>query len=289
MGLGKSGARTALAAAIVLCIALPVFAQEEVRSGGVGGLLVAPTRIVLGPRDRVGELTLVNHGAEPTTFRIDLVNKRMTERGDLVEISAEEAGSASAAPLLRYAPRQVTLQPEETQVVRLLARRPADLAEGEYRAHLLIRPEPPAPDVTNESRPEASRLSVGITATPALSIPVIIRQGQTHVSVSLTELALVPRSQGRPGGKLGLRINREGNQSAYGDMTVTYVPPDGGEERVVGTLLGVAVYTPNATRLLELPVDGSAGALTGGQLHVYYRTPAPDGDTLLAEAELALR
>lgn len=285
----RGNAYTALAGLVLLCVALPILAQEEVRSGGIGGLIVAPTRIVIGPRDRVGEVTLVNRGAEPATFRIDLVNRRMTEQGDLVEVPPEEAGPASADRLLRYAPRQVTLQPGESQVLRLLARRPADLATGEYRSHLLIRRELPPPDTTAESQPGDARLNVGIRCTPALSIPVILRQGQTHVSVSMAELTLVPLSQGAPGAKLRLRLNREGDQSAYGDFTVTYRPPDGGEERVAGTLLGVAVYTPNATRLVELPIDASVDSLAGGQLRVAYRTPGGEGSTLLAEGEIALR
>jgi fimbrial chaperone protein len=288
MGWRRRSAYTALAVPILLCIALPILAQEEVRSGGVDGLLVAPTRVVLGPRDRVGEVTLVNRGLEPATFRIDLVNKRMTEQGDLVDIPPEEAGLASADRLLRYAPRQVTLQPGESQILRLLARRPADLATGEYRSHLLIRPEPLVPEAAGEPQPNDARLTVGIKATPALSIPVIVRQGRTHVAVSMTELTLVPFKEGKPGAKVRLRLNREGDQSAYGDFMVTYRPPGGGEERVAGTLLGVAVYTPNATRLVELPIDGSVDSLAGGELRVAYRTPGAEGSTLLAEGELAL-
>jgi hypothetical protein len=54
--------------------------------GGAGDLLVAPTRVVLEGRTRTAEITLVNIGREPATYRISLYHLRMLESGEMKEI-----------------------------------------------------------------------------------------------------------------------------------------------------------------------------------------------------------
>jgi hypothetical protein len=113
--------------------------------GGPGDLLVAPTRVVLEGRQRTAEVTLVNTGSATATYRISFVNLRMNEQGGTTEIEASSArpGEQFAEPLVRYSPRQVTLEPQVAQTVRMQLRLPSDLPPGEYRSHLLFRAIPP--------------------------------------------------------------------------------------------------------------------------------------------------
>lgn len=256
--------------------------------GGVGALVLAPTRLVLGPRDRAAEVNLFNRGTAPATYRIDVVDKRMTEEGALVDVPEGEADPLSAAQLLRYAPRQVTLGPGETQKVRLLVRRPAGLPEAEYRSHLLVRtlPEPGRLAAGAEA---PGGLRVAVTALPAVSIPVIVRHGElgVRVEVSQVELCTLPDPQGRP--KVRCRLTRQGGRSAYGDVAVTYVPPDGVGPQPLGLLRGVAVYAATAERTVEVPLQEVPEGLAGGSLRVAYLAPVLEGGALLAEARAPLR
>ncbi len=256
--------------------------------GGVGGLVLAPTRLVLGPRDRAAEVNLFNRGTAPATYRIDVVDKRMTEEGALVDVPEGETDPLSAAQFLRYAPRQVTLGPGETQKVRLLVRRPPELAEAEYRSHLLVRtvPEPRRLAVGAEV---PGGLRVAVTALPAVSIPVIVRHGElgVRVEVSQVELCTLPDPQGRP--KVRCRLTRQGGRSAYGDVAVTYVPSDGVGPRPLGLLRGVAVYASTQERTVEVPLQELPEGPAGGSLRVAYLAPALEGGALLAEARAPLR
>ncbi len=290
--MGRTISRSALLAIAILSgAAFSIRAQETRPSGGIGGLLVAPTRLVLGARTRGAELTLVNRSEATMTYRLALVNKRMTEQGELEDISAAEVGRFTAERLVAFAPRQVTLLPGETQKVRFLVRRPAGLEAGEYRSHLVIQPDVPAAAPAEAEAPERareSRVRIGVRANPALSIPVIVRQGESSAEVTMTELTLVPPGDGGGPAKVRLRLQRTGNQSTYGDVTVAYVPPAKGERQTIGVLRGVAVYTPNPTRLVEVAIDDAARLQPGGRLQVSYRTPAGELDVLMAEGEIVL-
>lgn len=104
----------------------------------VGDLTVSPTRLILGERDRSAQISLINRGADEATYRIEFVQYRMDENGQLQEIEEPNELEKFADPLIRFSPRQVLLKPNEAQTVRLLVRKPKDLAPGEYRSHLLF-------------------------------------------------------------------------------------------------------------------------------------------------------
>src|SRR5690349_23507540 len=144
--LTKKIAPLVLAGAMIAALPAPA-------SAGVGDLLVAPTRIVLDGR-RAGEIILNNIGDEPATYRISVEFRRMTSDGDLTEVSEPNAQEKAAEDMIVYAPRRVTLAPHEPQSIRIAARAPHGLPDGEYRVHLLFRAvPPPTPIVAQASEP----------------------------------------------------------------------------------------------------------------------------------------
>ena len=276
-----------LFACLMLLPLLNMNDAPRAQEGGIGGLLVAPTRVVFGPRDRVAEVTLVNRATETVTYRISLVNKQMTERGTLEEITAEEAEAFTAERYVIFAPRQVVLHPNDTQKVRLKVRRPAGLRSGEYRSHLLIKPEPEyglMPSGTAPGETPESRVQVGVRTTPALTIPIILRHGETSLSIEMADIALIAPDPQLPPRAIEFRLNRAGNQGGYGDVTIDCSPS--GE--LVGLLRGVAVYTPNLTRLVRVPISNPQALMSGGVLSIRYQTPEGAGGVLLADGEISL-
>ena len=82
--------------------------------------MVAPTRIVLDGR-RGAEVILNNIGSEEATYRISLELRRMGENGKLDDMMPEEANDVEKAALeiIRFAPRRVTLPPNQPQSIRV--------------------------------------------------------------------------------------------------------------------------------------------------------------------------
>ncbi|MFM7348669.1 MAG: molecular chaperone [Erythrobacter sp.] len=260
--------RFALAAALVAALAAPVPAAAE--------LLVAPTRVVLTPEARSSELVLVNKGTETAAFRISLENRRMREDGSLEDAPTAQPGENFADDKLRYSPRQLVLEPGARQVVRIMASAPADLAPGEYRSHLRLMSAPVSAGkaaIAGES-PSDKSLSIELVAIRSLTIPVILRVGKLETSVTMDSAALAKDAPDQ----LVVRLTRSGTKSSYGDISFT---PEGAKEPA-WVVRGVAIYTPNTSRDVIVPLPREVrSALAGKRVRIdYSSTDAADAPSL---------
>ena len=215
---------------LLIATVLPWVASSDARGQGAGNLVVSPTRIIFEGRTRTAQISLLNRGSAAATYRISVINMRMTENGAFKEIDEPAPGEQFADRLIRYAPRQVVLAPGGTQAVRLLLRKPHGLEPGEYRSHLLLRAIPSGGVRQSIETPSGQDAGIPIHLIPVygVKIPVIVRHGDLKARVSLSDLTLAPASGQGKGHRLSFRINRDGNRSVLGDLTVTYFPNGGG-------------------------------------------------------------
>lgn len=267
----------------ILLILLP-------QSPALADLILAPTRIVFEKNQRAAQLDLINKGAETATYRITLVNRRMSETGEFSAIDSPMPGEQFADGLLRYSPRQVVLAPGAGQVVRIMLRKPADLRPGEYRSHLQFERLPDAKGaagINAPGKPASGEIGITLTALIGASIPVIVRHGETAARMTLSNLELKKPATGEPP-ILAVVIERNGNRSVYGDLAVSFTPK-GGAEQEIAKAGGVAVYTPNPLRRVKLALKPPPGlALAHGTLRVTYRLRPEEGGKLLAETAIQL-
>ncbi|MCC2956614.1 fimbria/pilus periplasmic chaperone [Massilia sp. IC2-477] len=251
-------------------------------------LMLHPTRIVFDKNARAAQVQLINNGNKPASYRISVVNRRMTETGQIEPADTAMEGERFADDMLRYSPRQVTLQPGTAQTVRVMLRKPAELAEGEYRSHLLFDKLPDVEGSASIENRSAGDGQVGVVIQTLVgaAMPVIVRHGNLSANVSLDGLALQKDEAKRP--LLALRLQREGSSSVYGDLSVTFTPR-GGKPQSLAQVSGIAVFTPNRVRKAMLPLQVPPGvALAGGTIEVAYRDRPEAGGKLLAQASLAL-
>ena len=253
------------------------------------GLMIYPTRIVLESKARSAQVEIVNNGDKPETYRIGIFNRRMTESGEIVAADKAQAGEQFASDLLRYSPRQVTLQPGKAQTVRIMVRKPAGLAPGEYRSHLQfdrVADAEGAANLENLAKPAKGEIAIVLQALVGASIPVIVRHGETKVTTTLTDLTL--ESGANKGPLFAFTIRRDGNRSVYGDLVATFTPA-GGSPLEVAKVAGVAVYVPNALRKNKLPINlPKEVALKNGTLTLRYLERPEAGGKVMAEAKLAV-
>ncbi len=252
-------------------------------------LMLNPTRIVFDRNVRSAQLDLINNGAETATYRVVIVNRRMNDIGEFTDVDVPGPGELFSEPMLRYSPRQVTLTPGAGQTIRILLRKPPDLPAGEYRSHLLFQrvaegKDRPAEAAAGEA--QGGELSIKLTALVSVSVPVIVRSGETTATAALDALAIKKSESGEP--LLALELRRSGNRSLYGDLIVTF-EPRGAAPLPVGRINGVAVYVPNDVRRANFTLRPPAGLeLARGVLRVVYRERAQDGGKVLAEKTLSL-
>src|SRR3954470_7061389 len=105
---------------VAACLAASFSIATTRARAGVGDLLVAPTRIILDGRKGT-EIILNNIGDEPATYRISVEFRRMTPDGNLEDVTAPTPQEQAAADMIVYAPRRITLAPNEPQSIRIAA------------------------------------------------------------------------------------------------------------------------------------------------------------------------
>lgn len=276
--------RAALLFAGIALLAAPALAQPPAGPE----LLLYPVRVVFERNERSAQLELVNNLSHPATYRIRFVNRRMTETGEMIEVTQPGPGERFADGMLRYSPRQVILPPGATQTVRILLRKPAELAPGEYRSHLLFERVPDVPETPPAADRNAKRnegIEIQLKPLVSVSIPVIVRHGETQAQVSVANLALQKAQAGAPA-VLSFDLRRTGNRSVFGDLEAVFVSGSG-KPYAVGGAKGVAVYVPNPLRRVRLVLAPPPGlVLTRGRLELVYRERSENGGAVMAGAAL---
>ncbi len=200
-------------------------------------LALSEYRLYFDGRTKSNSLMIRNTSDKSLDYKLTLTHKDMTEEGNLVEVTESEVVGRSAKPLLRFSPRRGVIKPREVQAIRMMVRKKADLAFGEYRAVLKI--------IASEAQ-DATSAGISLRSKIAYSIPVIVRHGQLEVQSDLVNPQLITQN-GQP--TIMFWQTREGNRSLYGDFKVI-----SNDETVIGELNNLAVYTPLTRRKVYIPL-----------------------------------
>lgn len=257
-----------------LLAALLAYPQPAVAQGD---LLVAPTRLVMNGAGSA-EVVLSNIGAQPATYRVSLELRRMTEDGDIEAVDESSAPPEQQALLdmFRYSPRRILLAPDQPQSVRISARPPEGLADGEYRVHLTFRAIPDATSVeSSPTGPSSSGFSIKLTPIYGISIPLILRKGQVSATAALSQARLL-----REGNQISLNVEmtRSGNRSVYGEIRV--MKP--GLKDPLYLVRGIAIYPEVTRRSLSMPLNPEQAAAMKGPVMIEYREMPENGGKLIA-------
>jgi len=254
-----------------------------------GNLLITPRRVVFEGTKRTQELNLANTGADSARYNVSMVQYRMKEDGSFEEITTPDPGQNFADKYIRFFPRSVLLGPNEAQVVRMQLSRTENLAPGEYRSHVYFRAVPRETALGMQDNRKKDTASIGVKLIPifGITIPVIIRVGTSTTKTSLSDLKLEMVNDTTP--RLHLVFNRSGNMSVYGDILVDYLPV-GGKPITVGTVKGIAVYTPNSRRIFGMELQKKPEVdFHRGSLHLTYQSQSDTKPEKYAEADLTLK
>ncbi len=241
-------------------------------SGANTNLMISVRRVVLQGAKRNAEVYLMNNSSERCTYRVKVGYKDMREDGSFLEREEPREGEVPWQNLIRFSPRQVSLGPGESQVVRLSVRKPADLPPGEFRYYLTLQVLPPTPEAAPPAQKDG--IEIKVQAVYGVAIPVIYRNGNLHGTAGLADLSFeAPKAGQNP--VLAFKLTRSGDASIYGHLLATFTPRNGGEPEEVGMVKGIAVYTGMAQRTMRLELNSYLGQpWKAGKLHLTF---TPDG------------
>ncbi|MCX7284629.1 MAG: hypothetical protein NTX28_11410 [Novosphingobium sp.] len=244
--------------------------------GGMGDINLYPKRVVLSDRERTASIGLYNRAPAAGEYEISIADMAMRPDGQMLQLSAitdpaEREKVKAASAWLKWSPHRVALPANEALMVRIMTRIPADLPPGEYRAHFSVISVPPeeGPETIEQATGQAvgGDLAVRIRPRFGITIPVIVRVGETTLTTGFADPAIVALPDGSPG--LKVRITRQGTRSAFGDISIT-AP---GLKKPIAEMKGVGVYPEIDSRTVVIPFDAgieSAAIARGTRLTLTY-------------------
>ncbi|MEE4348937.1 MAG: fimbria/pilus periplasmic chaperone [Pacificimonas sp.] len=249
---------------------------------GASDLLVAPTRVTFEGRERATEVVLKNAGDRETTYRVSLVARRMSPTGEIIEVDDPNEAEALAQQMIRYAPRSIRLAPNQTQAIRVAVRKPADLADGEYRIHMMFQNVPEVNDVEDEIDVEAAdALSIRLTPIYGVTIPIIVRHGALDAGVAIADAQPDMANEGLG---VSVALQRTGTRSSYGEFELSAE----GHNGPVALLRGVALYPEIERRVFTIPVRADANVSAGETVTLRYYELNGTARTLIEERSVPL-
>jgi fimbrial chaperone protein len=258
--------------AFIFTLFLPLTAKAN--------LLIYPVRVSFDDQQRSAQVTLTNTSNKTTTYRLDWIEKKGQTDGSYIDLSNEEAnGFPIASPMLRYSPRQVTLKAGERQVIKLSLRRPRELAEGEYRSHLLFKAMPPSKEES-----EQRTTSTDIKIVLSFAIPVTVQQGKFDAQVTLNGASILYNLE-KNTGKVSVAMTRQGNNSTSGDLSAFWTPT-GGEEVLIAKLADFNFWPETNSINIPLIWADAKFSPTDGKLRIFYEGVRQFDDITFVNKEL---
>ena len=154
----------------------------------IGAVYVSPSALFLDNTNRNAELTIGNAGTEPEEVRIELkfgfvdTDSAGTPFVRLIDDPGPDLPSAT--DWLGVYPMRVRLAPGEKRIVRVFARPPADLPDGEYWSRLIVSGrQAGGGGVAGDTLVRA-----GVSVEVRLVTSVTFRKGELHTGITLNDI-----------------------------------------------------------------------------------------------------
>ena len=206
---------------------------------------IVPQKIIIGSRERSGELTVLNLHNKISTFRVEIITYKQSEDGTYNELQAPLDARFDPGKIVRFSPRQFSIAPGGRQKIRLSLRKPAGLPEGEYRFHIK------ALRFADEADPENT---ISVMMNTGVTIPVVVRHGNLSSNAEIESATIIDNTRTKTGKpELHARIKREGNASTIGKLEVFW-KPQGRTEKKIGRITNMNIFTDINHRDIKLPL-----------------------------------
>jgi hypothetical protein len=243
------------------CYLLALWASVPPTVADAQGVLVGPHGIFIDHRTRTGSLELYNPNEQPAEVSIStLFGYPITDAAGNLTLKTTEAPDSSqpsAAGWIEAYPRRLTLRPMERQRVRLFARPPAGLPDGEYWTRIVVAAK--GGQVPVAGLADTSAIQIGLTMEMRTIIAAFYRKGAVRTGVTLSDLRAAISGDSLVA---YARLTRQGNAAFIGTARGRLLDSGGRQVATFATQLGV-YYT------LEPRFAVRVGSLAPGRYTLY--------------------
>lgn len=185
-------------------------------------VLVAPTALFLSADAPFGAVLVANrsHESQEVTIDFRFGYPASDSQGDLYMAYGDSLKAFSMEPWVRAFPRRFALGPGQEQLVRVVARPPAGLADGTYWTRLVTTSSGRGTTMSVASGGASAQVVLRVEQVTA----VLFRRGSLNTEVDIGEPRVVSDSAGT---RLRIPLARRGNSPFLGRIGVRILDAQG--------------------------------------------------------------
>jgi len=242
----RGASRIAAVAIVLMC------GVAGARPTAAQNVLISPQAIVVDPRTRTGEVTLVNEGTAPAEVAVSaLYGYPVTDSAGTMRLqtfTSVDDSAPSMASWIDVFPRRLKLAPRARQTLRILVSPPDSLAQREYWARLVVAVRGGKIAVANTST--TPNISAGLNLEVRSVLGVFYRNGAVTTGVTMHDV-LMRRTNDSVIARV--RLDRKGNAAFVGALSA--VLRDSLGNAVSRGLIPLGVYYTLSPRI-SVPAAG---------------------------------
>ncbi|WP_440999230.1 hypothetical protein [Fodinibius sp. SL11] len=215
----------------VFCFSL-IFATQSIAQ-----VSIAPTSLFFDNQNRFGSLTISNGGQQAQEISISTeFGYPTTKDGSLTIVNDSTlAETKSIADWVKVFPQNFTLQPNQRQTVRFVARPPNSLEPGGYWSRVKIRSNPVSPPIESVEEGQVGA-QINLVVNQVIAAHFRTQNAETGVKVSSVDF-----NQENNTGQIAVSMEQTGNAPFVGSISLEVSNSNG--ETVWDTNTTNSVYT----------------------------------------------
>jgi len=218
---------------------LLLFLVLGLSSQALAQVSIAPTSLFFDNQQRFSSLTISNGGQQAQEISISTEFGYPTTRDGELQIVNDStiAEQKSMTDWIKVFPQNFTLQPQQRQTVRFVARPPSGLSPGGYWSRVKVKSNPVSPPIESVEEGQVGA-QINLVVNQVIGAHYRTQNAQTGVAVTGVTFSQVDSTNN---GQIGISMEQTGNAPFIGSINLQ-VTDDGGNT-VYETQTTNSVYT----------------------------------------------
>ena len=220
-------------------------------SSSLAQVSIAPTALFFNNQSRFSSLTISNGGQQAQEISISTEFGYPTSQNGNLVIAKDSAMAQkkSLADWIKVFPKNFTLQPQQRQVVRFVARPPSGLKPGGYWSRVKIKSNPVSPPIENVGENQVGA-QINLVVNQVIAAHYDTRNAKTGVDVTGVDFTKVDSTNT---GRIAVHMKQTGNAPFIGSISLKVVGSNGGDP-IYQTSTTNSVYT-TITRVFNIDLS----------------------------------
>lgn len=182
--------------------------------GVEAGVSFPSLRIFIDNKTNKQDFVLLNRGETSESCQISLKDYEIAENGTLIPLAANQKSTNSAQPYIRLSPKRVTIKPQQSQKLKIIARGYRKAKSNELHSYLSIACKPIQKQSLSASGSNG-QYAPAMEPVFISRIPIIIRKAQAPVTIDFSDISFTNEGENT---LLNFTLLKQGERSTYGTL-----------------------------------------------------------------------